>query len=133
MARNRKTLSQITAIEEPPVPDPARKEVADPKAKARRANGGGAEDPNAQPPGKDKVWGVASRDRWPDNSVNPNEDATTASEDDDGDDGEEQGGAALTKAELKAALDERGIEYNASASKAELVALYDGDDTGDNE
>jgi T4 recombination endonuclease VII-like protein len=39
---------------------------------------------------------------------------------------EDGGYDAMTKAELQADLDERGIEYNASATKAELVELAEG-------
>lgn len=119
MARNRKTLEQITAIEEPPVPDPARKEVADPKAKERRAN---AARGNDEAPNPDKLWTVASRDRWPDNTDKP---ADAAPVNDDGEEEEGTGGASLTKAQLQDALDDAGVEYPAGAKKADLVELYD--------
>ena len=126
MARNRKSLQQITAIEEPPVNDPGRKPRTDIARKERRAERNKSEDPNAQEPGKDRVWGVASRDRWPDSSAEINEERnTTSSEDDGGEEEEATGGAALTVAQLKEALDGAGVEYASNAKKADLVELYD--------
>lgn len=120
---------QIKNIQAPPVNDPARAEYTPPEAKSR-GNGGGDEDPNSQPPSKDRVYGVASRDRWPGSAdVSENlrdsrkiEGSDTGSEEEEE---EETSGADLTVAELKAALDEAGVEYEANAKKADLVVLYD--------
>lgn len=58
--------TSMTTVEEPPVPDPDRAPQADPRMKLRRAErgNGAGEDPNAVPPGEDKIYGIASRDRW---------------------------------------------------------------------
>ena len=127
---------QIKNIQAPPVNDPARAEYTPPEAKSR-GNGGGDEDPNSQPPSKDRVYGVASRDRWPGSAdVSENlrdsrkiEGSDTGSEEEEEEE-EAEGGAALTVAELKAALDEAEIEYDKSAKKADLVELYDANDLG---
>lgn len=124
---------QIKNIQAPPVSDPARAPYTPPEAKSR-GNGGG--NPNAEHVPTDKVYGVASRDRWPGSSdvsqqlrdSRKIEGSDTSSEDEDEDEEyseEDTGGAALTVAELKAALDEAEIEYDKSAKKAELVELYD--------
>jgi len=122
----RKNREQLTNLQDPPVHDPARAEYTPPEAKARN-NGGG--DPNAKPPGNDRVFGVASRARWPgsdsDALAEQHRDSRSI---DSGEQDEEQNtgtSADLTVDELKAALDEAGVEYPASAKKAKLVELYD--------
>lgn len=56
----------VTTVEEPPHPDPDRAPQVDPLAKLRRAErgNGGGEDPNGETPKEDKVYSIASRDRW---------------------------------------------------------------------
>lgn len=124
----RKNREQLTNIQAPPVDDPGRAEYTPPNAKAR--NNGGDTDPNAQPPGKDRVYGVASRDRWPgsdsDALAEQHRDSRTIDSGGEQEEEEEAGTSAdLTVDELKAALDEAGVEYPASAKKAKLVELYD--------
>ena len=124
----RKNREQLTNLQDPPVHDPARAEYTPPEAKAR--NNGGDTDPNAQPPGKDRIFGVASRARWPgsDSDALAEQHRDSRSIDNGGEQEEEQDtgtSADLTVDELKAALDEAGVEYPASAKKAKLVELYD--------
>lgn len=132
----RQKPQQFTNIQDPPVSDPARADYTPPEAKARR-NGGG-EAPNGQPPGKDRVYGVASRDRWPGSDSaalrQQHKESRALAGDEGGEEeeeeeaeSEERTSADLTVAELKAALDAQDppIEYPAGAKKPQLVALYD--------
>lgn len=132
MRKNKAT--QVSTIQEPPVSDPARAEFTPPEAKERR-NGGGSDDPNGQEPGNDKVYGIASRDRWAGSdsaslaelhSDSRKIDAGEGSEEEEEEEEEEETSASdLTVAELKAALDEAKVEYETGAKKADLVALYE--------
>lgn len=123
----RKNRQQINTVEAPPVPDPGRAPYTPPEAK-ERGNGGGV-DPNAQPPGEDRVWGVASRARWGGadsvHELNRDSRAIDNGGQEEEEEEEESAGASLSVAELKEALDEAQVEYKASAKKDELVALYD--------
>lgn len=121
---------QIVNVEQPPVNDPGRAEYRPVEAKPR--GNGGEVDANSEPTAKDRVYGVASRDRWPgSDDVSENlRDSRKIEGSDTGSDEEEEeeeseGGASLTVAELKAALDDANVEYPAGAKKADLVELYD--------
>lgn len=127
----RQKSQQFTNIQAPPVDDPGRAEYTPPEAKARR-NGGEVEDPNGQPPGKDRVYGVASRDRWPggDSAAlhqqhKESRQIASGEEEEEEEEEEEQTSADMTVPELKAALAKANVEIPAGAKKPDLVALYD--------
>ena len=54
----------------------------------------------------------------------PADDVDAETDDDEEGDEEETPEGEMTKDELKAALDERGVEYPSKATKADLVELY---------
>jgi hypothetical protein len=137
-----KAKKQFTSVQEPPVKDSGRAPKADPMAKERSTerNNGGGDDPNAQPTERDRVYGVASRDRWAggaDISELHRESRQIEGADVGGEEEEEEEEEAsasdLTVAELKAALDEAEVEYDKNAKKADLVALYEEHGLGDAE
>lgn len=133
-----RTNKQVTNLQDPPVVDKGRAPYTPPEAK-ERGNGGGA-DPNAEPPGKDRVYGVASRARWPgSDSESLHEQHTDSrtvdnggeSEEEEEEEEEEQTSAEdLSVAELKAALDEAKVTYAGNAKKADLVKLYNDNGLG---
>lgn len=57
-------LEQVSAVQAPPVEDPGRAPYvpAEAKTKSRTAR----PDPNSEPQGEDRVYGIESRDRWAD-------------------------------------------------------------------
>ena len=126
---------QLSTSAKPPVVDPDRAPYTPDEAKTKRLSVRGG-DPNATRATEDKVYGIASRARWPSNDVSElhrdsmaidgvetnGSQSSTASTSTENDDTIEPD--KLTKDQLKAALDEAGVEYNASANKAELVQLY---------
>lgn len=127
MSRNKRN-EQVTNIQEPPVKDPGRAPYKPAEAKARR-NGGGAEDPNGQPQGEDRVYGVESRDRWPGaGSVAEQHADSRAIDNGEGGDGGEGGYDDWTVDQLKTELENRGVEFKASAKKAELIEALEAND-----
>lgn len=146
------TAPKFNTVQPAPKKDPGRAVVVDHEAKAakaERANGGG-EDPNAELPGKDRIYGVASRARWGTDDVaslhadsrkveaaqgehippDPQQNEGDQDGEGEGEGGEDEGGEAvdpnsLTVAELKTELDARGVEYKSNASKSALVELYE--------
>lgn len=127
--------TQLSTSAKPPVVDPDREEYTPKEAKVKRLSVRG-QDPNATRATEDKVYGIASRARWPSNDVselhrdsmaidgvetNSTQSASgsTSTENDDTVEPEK-----MTVAELKAALDEAGIEYSSDDKKADLVVLY---------
>lgn len=130
MAKAKK--NQVSSIKEPPVKDAGRAPKADPLAKERSTerNNGAGDDPNAQPTERDRVYGVASRDRWAGGEdiaelhreSRQIEGAEVSEEEEEE---EEASAADLTVAELKEALDGAEVEYDKNAKKADLVALYE--------
>lgn len=126
---------QLSTSAEPPVNDPDREEYTPKEAKTKRLSVRG-QDPNATRATEDKVYGIASRARWPSNDVselhrdsmaidgvetNSGQSATASTSTENEDTIEPE---KLTVAELKAALDEAGVEYTAEDRKADLVKLY---------
>lgn len=129
-----KAKKQFTSVKEPPVHDAGRAPKSDPLAKERSTerNNGGGDDPNAQPTEKDRVYGVASRDRWggsEDISELHREsrqiEGAAADEEEEEEEEEETSASDLTVAQLKEALDAAEVEYDKNAKKADLVALYE--------
>lgn len=126
---------KLSTSANPPVSDSARKDRTPPEAKTKRLSVRG-QDPNADRSKEDKVYGIASRARWPSNDVtelhrdsmaidgtevnsSQTNAGSTSSENDETIEPDK-----LTKDQLKSALDEAGVEYSTSANKAELVQLY---------
>lgn len=142
----------LNAAKEAPIPDPGRVQEASPLAKPRgsRGNGGGDEDPNAQPaPGTDRVWGIAGRARWGADSSDVTEmhresrviegslpadqleQEEELEEEEELDEAEPVDPATLSVAELKQALTGAGVDVPSGAKKAELVQLYKDNGVGE--
>lgn len=139
MAKNK----NMTLVSEAPQPDAGRKEQASPLAKPRTEQKG---DINAKEEGTDRVWGVSSRARWDRDRDHAqlmrdsrNVDRVIKGEElVDEEEQEEEGEEAvdpstLKVAELKEALTEAGVEFDASAKKDVLVQLYIDNNVGGEE
>lgn len=63
-AETNENLEQVTSIQAPPVEDPGRAPTTPPEAKTKGRTA--RPDPNSEPQGEDRVYGIESRDRWAD-------------------------------------------------------------------
>lgn len=132
MARKNRT-PQVDVTAAPPVEDPKRADYKPAEAKLRRAQRG-EEQPNEEEAKKDHVYGIASRARWGgDTDVTQlhrdsraiDGEPNSGGEEEEEEEEDETAASDLNKTQLKEALDGAGIEYDAKATKADLVALYE--------
>ena len=131
----RKTTQQFTTVQDAPVVDEGREAYTPDEAKTKRRTA--RPDPNGEPRGEDRVYGVESRARWgnPDiaelhHDTRVIEGTASPSEEEEEEEEEETDSSQLTVPQLKEALDDAKVAYPANAKKADLVKLYDENELG---
>lgn len=124
---------QLNSLAPPPVNDPQRAVYRPEEAKQRND---AKPDPNADPQTDDRIFRVASRQRWGDADVSEMHrdgmtlDGTALNTTPPGAESEE---GALSIEELREALDDAGVEYGEDDDRDTLQALYDENELGEEE